>query len=303
MTLTENKFLENLRKYGNTQNRKIFNDYSNYNLARLIEGFKGDRGKAYIINGKLINSQRRAHIHSRGALQSNFLNWAENRNRNNAKEAFKTTIPMMTKAQWNRNYGTNYSNYNNLNVPSQLKFPPLPNLSKNPRKETVTLMPGALVRTYIEGPNWVEYNGKRYPYLTTNNRRAFNTLLRKPNANPTTASIGVRNILGRLRHFGPYLPAVNYRGRRIHGHGTKRHVLSTKGRKIYKFHYTKPVRTRKVKPFNVVLVRDKLGRARHFGPYVPAVNYRGRRIHGHGNKRHVLSAKGRKIYKFHYVKV
>ena len=116
------------------------------------------------------------------------------------------------------------------------------------------------------------------------------------------SSISLRNILDRLRHFGPYLPAVNYRGRRIHGHGNKRHVLSSKGRKIYKFHYAKPVRARKAKPFNVVLVRDKLGRARHFGPYVPAVNYRGRRIHGHGNKRHVLSAKGRKIYKFHYAK-
>jgi len=125
-------------------------------------------------------------------------------------------------------------------------------------------------------------------------------------------SIGVRNALGRLRHYGPYLPAVNYRGRRIHGHGNKRHVIGNKGRKIYKFHYVKPVRARKARevlnsiaiPGATIGVALGGGRMRHYGPKtMPKTNYRGRTIHKTRTGRlYVLGPKGSRVYAVHFSK-
>ena len=125
-------------------------------------------------------------------------------------------------------------------------------------------------------------------------------------------SIGVRNALGRLRHYGPYLPAVNYRGRRIHGHGNKRHVIGNKGRKIYKFHYVRPTRVRKARevlnsiaiPGAEIGIKLGGGRMRHYGPKVmPKVNYKGRTIHKTRTGRiYVLGPKGSRVYSVHFSK-
>ena len=125
-------------------------------------------------------------------------------------------------------------------------------------------------------------------------------------------SIGVRNALGRLRHYGPYLPAVNYRGRRIHGHGNKRHVIGNKGRKIYKFHYVRPTRVRKARevlnsiaiPGAEIGIKLGGGRMRHYGPKaMPKVNYKGRTIHKTRTGRiYVLGPKGSRVYSVHFAK-
>lgn len=181
MTLTEKKFLNNFLK----NNFSAFKSYSNYNLARLTEGFKnGNRAPMYIVNGKLLNNHNAKHIITKNNLLSRFDNYMSAVRGNNkaAARAFnKASISQYpTFMAFSRNHGNVKSNnYNNYNKPSQLVFPAMNN---KPKKVTVTLMPNGLVRSYLKGNTWVEYKGKRYPYVTANNTYAFNAILRKANS-------------------------------------------------------------------------------------------------------------------------
>ena len=181
MTLTEKKFLNNFLK----NNFSAFKSYSNYNLARLTEGFKnGNYAPMYIVNGKLLNNKNAKHIITKNSLLSNFDNYMSVVRGNNkaAARAFKQASIRQypTFMAFSRNHGNVKPNYyNNYNKPSQLVFPAMNN---KPKKVTVTLMPNGLVRSYLKGNTWVEYKGKRYPYVTANNTYAFNAVLRKANS-------------------------------------------------------------------------------------------------------------------------
>lgn len=168
MTLTRNKFVKNFLIFQANRNSKVFNKYSNYNIARLIEGLKdGVRGPMYIINGKLLNSQGGRQILTRNQLMSNFrgyFNYANNAS--SAGNAFnRATIynGTMSTARRNLNSNFNVSWYNNLNKPSQLKLPKRPNHNRRPTKYTKN---GVVV---LFGNTYAKVNGVRYPYVTANN--------------------------------------------------------------------------------------------------------------------------------------
>ena len=184
MPLSEKKFLNNFRSGSFIP----FKSYSNYNLARLVEGLKnGARAPMHIVNGKLLNNVSAKHVINKGNLLgmfSNYMNGIEGNNRaaarafNSARINQYRTFADFAKTRGNRK--TKF--YNNYNKPSKLTFAVV---NAKPKTVTVTLMPNGLVRSYLQGNTWVEYKGKRYPYVKQNNIWAFNRVLRQPNAAPT----------------------------------------------------------------------------------------------------------------------
>ena len=183
MPLSEKKFLNNFR----TGTFFPFREYSNYNLARLTEGFKnGNRAPMHIVNGKLLNNVSAKHVINKNNLLSMFSNYMNAVNGNNkaAARAFNHARinQYRTFAEFARNHGNRKTTfYSNYNKPSKLTFAVV---NAKPKTVTVTLMPNGLVRTYLQGNTWVEYKGKRYPYVKQNNIWAFNRVLRQPNAAP-----------------------------------------------------------------------------------------------------------------------
>lgn len=187
MTLSEKKFLNNFRSGSFIP----FKSYSNYNLARLTEGLKnGARAPMHIVNGKLLNNVSARHVINKGNLLGifgNYMNGIEGNNRAAARAFNSARINQYrTFAEFAKTHGNRKTTfYSNYNKPSKLTFAVV---NAKPKTVTVTLMPNGLVRTYLQGNTWVEYKGKRYPYVKQNNIWAFNRVLRQPNAAPKPAN-------------------------------------------------------------------------------------------------------------------
>ena len=183
MPLSEKKFLNNFRSGSFIP----FKSYSNYNLARLVEGLKnGARAPMHIVNGKLLNNVSTRHVINKGNLLGIFGNYMNGIEGNNsaAARAFKSARinQYRTFAEFAKTHGNRKTTfYNSYNKPSKLTFAIV---NAKPKTVTVTLMPNGIVRSYLEGNTWVEYKGKRYPYVKQNNIWAFNRVLRQPNAAP-----------------------------------------------------------------------------------------------------------------------
>lgn len=128
--INDKKLERDIRKWANahrlnSSSSTPFNKYSNINLAYADQALRGNRGKLFIVNGKLYNSQSGRMIPTRNALKSDFFGWLftdnENDIRNIISDMRPTEIRRFTSKTYDGNYG-NYKKYSGVDRASSLKL-------------------------------------------------------------------------------------------------------------------------------------------------------------------------------------